>query len=141
MSEEIGSQLPPPLRFELGAHPSEGVPKAALLVTVDADGSSRVAVLGAPELRVRDAKLLEFEVHAGSTTCENLRRSCKAALWYVLDAAAYSIRGEVSEAKAPGGRAGTGGREFARFELAIRSVLRDFRADAPMLSGPTYKRM
>lgn len=140
MSQEIGPQLPPPLRFELGAHPSAGMPKAVLLLTSDADGHLRVAVLGAPEVRVKDASHLEFAVHAGSTTCANVKRSGKAALWQVLDAAAYCMRGNVSEAKGSPLQPDSGD-EFETFELAITSVLRDFQADAPMVSGPTYKRV
>jgi len=32
-------------------------------------------------------------------------------------------------------------REYEAFDLEITSVLRDFQASAPMVSGPTYKRM
>lgn len=138
MAEDIGKQLPPPLRFEFGAHPNGGEPKAVLLITADADGASRVAILGAPETKAHDASHIHFVIAASSSTCANLRRSGKAALWYVLDAAAYCIRGEVAQIQTP---SGADDREFCTFELTIASVLRDFRADAPMVSGPTYRRM
>lgn len=142
MSQEIGPQLPPPLRFELGAHPTGGTPKAVLLLTTDADGHSRVAVLGAPELRIKDASHLQFAVHADSTTGANLKRSGIAALWYVLDAAAYCIRGKVGGPKDPPlHHADSDGDEFQTFELTVASVLMDFHPDAPMVSGPTYRRV
>ncbi len=142
MSQEIGSQLPPPLQFELGAHPTGGAPKAVLLLTTDADGHSRVAVLGAPELRVKDASHLEFAVHADSTTGANLTRSGTGALWYVLDAAAYCIRGTVGGSQdPPRPHADSKGHEFQTFELTVVSVLMDFQPSAPMVSGPTYRRL
>jgi hypothetical protein len=135
MSEEIGARLPPPLRFELGAHPVAGLPKAVLLLTSDAEGSPRVAVLGAPELWVPDETRIQFSVNAASTTCANLGAFGKAALWYVLDAAAYCIRGVVTEAPSQSPA------DFRRFELKITSILKDFHPGAPMVSGPTYKRI
>lgn len=136
MSQEIGAQLPPPLRFEFGAHPQGGEPKAVLLVTADADGKSRVAVLGAPEMKAHDASHIHFVVANGSSSYENLMRSGKAALWCVLDAAAYCIRGDVARAPAAGDDV-----DVMTIELTVTSVLRDFRSDAPMVSGPTYRRM
>jgi hypothetical protein len=135
MSDEIGSQLPPPLRFEFGAHPIGGLPKAILLVTTDEDGAPRVAILGAPEMKAHDASHIHFAISTRSSTCANLRRAKKAALWCVLDAAAYCIRGNVAAGPAPSDD------EFCTFELTVSSVLMDFRADSPMVSGPTYKRM
>jgi len=136
MSEDIGPSLPPPLRFELGAHPTGEAAKAILLLTSDTDGTPRVAVLAAPELTVRDAGHIGFRLHASSTVCANVQRTGLAALWYVLDAAAYCIRG--TTAKAPVKIADP---EFEVFELTITSVLRDFHPDSPMVSGPTYKRL
>jgi hypothetical protein len=134
MSQEAGPRLPPPLRFELGAHPTGGLVKAILLVTVDEDGLPRVAVLAASQLRVPDETHIEFNVHRGSTTCANLSHACKAALWCVLDAAAYCIRGEVKKIAA-------NQEEFERFGMTLTSVLKDFQPEAPMVAGPTFKRM
>ena len=136
MSEEIGPALPPPLRFELGAHPTGEAVQAALLLTVDADGAQRVAVLAPAELNARDASHVVLRLHASSRACANVKRTQKAALWYVLDAAAYCIRGEMRPAAEP-----SADREYEAFDLEITSVLRDFQASAPMVSGPTYKRM
>jgi hypothetical protein len=136
MSEEIGSQLPPPLRFELGAHPRGEHVKALLLLTADADGLPRVAVLAPAEIAVLDATHIAIKVHPTSSTCANLKRAGQAALWYVLDAAAYCIRCTVVHVPTQ-----NPGDDFDGFELTIASVLRDFYPDAPMISGPTYKRL
>ncbi len=136
MSEDIGSSLPPPLRFELGAHPTGEAAKAILLLTADADGTPRVAVLAAPELTVRDAEHVGFRLHAASSACANVRRTGRAALWHVLDAAAYCIRGTIVKTPMK-----TADPEFETFELTVTSVLRDFHPTAPMISGPTYKRL
>ena len=136
MSEDIGPSLPPPLRFELGTPTSGDAAKATLLLTVDPDGAQRVAVLSAAELSVRDASHLTVRLHGGSTACANMRRTGQAALWYVLDAAAYCIRGTLSKVSGEAPDA-----DYESFELAITSVLRDFQAQAPMVSGPTYRRL
>lgn len=136
MSEELGSTLPPPLRFELGSHPTGEAVKAALLLTVDDDGSQRVAVLAPAEISVRDASHVRVRLHASSSACANVKRTRKAALWYVLDAAAYCIRGEMRAAADSGAD-----RDYDVFDLEITSVLRDFQPGAPMVSGPTYKRL
>jgi len=136
MSEEIGSTLPPPLRFELGAHPTGDAAKAILLLTSDADGAARVAVLASAKLSVRDDSHIGLRLHSGSNACANVKRCGQAALWCVLDAAAYCIRGTVSKAPAKVADA-----DFEAFELTIGSVLRDFQPDSPMISGPTYRRL
>jgi hypothetical protein len=136
MSEEIGSALPPPLRFELGAHPAGDAAKAILLLTTDADGASRVAVLASSELSVRNGSHVGFRLHTRSKACANIKRSGQAALWCVLDAAAYCIRGTIAKAKAK-----VADPEFESFELTITSVLRDFQSNAPMVTGPTYRRV
>jgi hypothetical protein len=135
MSEDIGAVLPAPLRFELGAHASGEAAKATLFVTADADGMARVAVLAAAELTVIDGSHIGLRLHAGSSTCANIKRRGQAALWHVFDAAAYCIRGTVTSAPSKPAEKG-----FEMFELTITSVLRDFNPDGPMV-GPTYKRL
>jgi hypothetical protein len=136
MSEEIGPALPPPLRFELGSHPTGEAVKAALLLTVDPDGGQRVAVLAPAEVTVRDASHVAVRLHAASGACTNVQRTRKAALWYVLDAAAYCIRGDIQPASEQGADSA-----YVVFDLEITSVLRDFHPGAPMVSGPTFKRI
>lgn len=136
MSEDIGSALPPPLRFELGVHPTGDAAKAILLLSTDVDGALRVAVLAAAELSIRDASHIGLRLHVDSKACANVKRTGQAALWCVLDAAAYCIRGAVAKTVPK-----TADPEFDCFELTITSVLRDFDPSAPMVSGPTYRRI
>jgi len=133
MSEKIGDTIPPPLRFEMGAPEQAGEPvRAFLLVTVDDDDQSRVAVLAPGEVKALDERRITFVVHAQSTTQMNLRRRLRATLWCVLDGAAYSLRGGVQPIGEHDG--------LATFELSVAEVLRDFYPDAPMIAGPTFRR-
>lgn len=135
MSENIGKQLPPPLRFELGNIPQYQHANAALLISLDEDGFPRVAVMSASEIQSPDDQTLRMRLHRESTSARNLRERGRAALWSVLDAAAYSVRGSVQALDAT-----SNDPEWQTFELQVNSVLRDFQADAPLVSGPTYKR-
>jgi hypothetical protein len=134
MSEKIGNIIPPPMRFEMGAPEPENEPvRAFLLVTIDQDNQPRVAVLAPTEVNALDERRLTVKVHSKSTTQKNLRRSFSALLWCVLDGAAYSIRGGAKLLKEED--------EYATFEMSVTEVLRDFYPDAPMISGPTFKRI
>ena len=140
MSEHIGSKLPPPLRFELGNIAEYQHANAALLISVDQDGLPRVAVISAAEIASPDERTLHIRVHSDSSTAKNLRARGQAALWSVLDAAAYSVRGAVK----PHGKPADDPEDYSEwqtFELQVSSVLRDFEPGAPLTSGPTYKRL
>lgn len=126
--------LPPPMLFELGREPDGDVCAALLLVTTDEDGAPRTAVLSPGEVHAPDARRLTLRVYATSGTAANLRAGRTALLWYVLDGAAYSIRGTPSAVTSDDA-------EHARFEIAVAEVLRDFSAQAPMVTGPTYRRL
>jgi hypothetical protein len=135
MSEEIGPRLPPPLQFELGTPDDDAAaPPAILLITVDADGMPRLAVMSRAEVSAPDPAHLTLAASSASRTCENLKRSGQAAIWCVLDAAAYTIRAEAQESQSAQDPA------ISTFRLSITSVLRDFQAQAPMVAGPTYRR-
>jgi hypothetical protein len=134
MSEKIGNVIPPPLRFEMGAPEPRSEPvRAFLLVTIDQEDLPRVAVLAPTEVKAIDERNLSVTVHSKSTTQKNLRRSFSALLWCVLDGAAYSLRGGAKLLKEED--------EYATFEMSVTEVLRDFYPDAPMISGPTFKRV
>jgi pyridoxine/pyridoxamine 5'-phosphate oxidase len=134
MARLIGDRLPAPLRFELGLPPEPGAAaRAVLLATVDEDGSPRIAVLSTSEIQAPDESRLHFELHAESATCKNVAARCKAAVWYVLDAAAYTVKGSTAASSAA---AKDGWRAF---DLAVESVWQDFEAGAPMIGGPTYR--
>jgi|SRR5579864_4131113 len=134
MSQHIGNRLPAPLRFDLGAAaPAGAVASALLLATVDEDGSPRLAVLAAGEVAVLDEARVSIDAHEASKTCENLLARPRAALWCVLDAAAYTIKGVVT----PDAALAVSGRR--RFVVDVNSVWRDFEPAAPMIAGPTYR--
>lgn len=129
MSRSIGNRLPAPMRFELGTGATAGGPdRCMLLATTDASGAVRVAVVATSEIEVQDERHLRFQPQADSITGENLRTRGHASLWYVLDGAAYTIQARAQANQ--GDEAVT---------LEIEAVLQDFRPDAPMVSGPTYR--
>jgi len=134
MSTHIGNRLPAPVRFEFGLPPSAGqAAKAVLLGSIDEDGSVRFAVLSTAEISAVDDKRLSIALAAESTTCSNLTQRKDVSLWYVLEAAAYTIKGKTTNttSTARDGR--------STFEVDVESVWRDFRPEAPMMSGPTYR--
>jgi pyridoxamine 5'-phosphate oxidase-like protein len=134
MSQLIGDRIPAPLRFELGVRPAAGeTARAVLLATVDADGTPRVAILSTAEIAAPDERTLRFELCAGTTTCANLAERKKVAVWYVLDAAAYTVKGTAALSE----RAGEDG--WCSFDVAVEAVWQDFEPGAPMVSGPTYR--
>jgi len=134
VSTHIGDRLPAPVRFEFGLAPGSGEPaKAVILGSLDEDGSIRFAVLSTAEISPIDDKRLSIALAADGTTCSNLTQRKAVSLWYVLDAAAYTIRGRMTKA----GSAVNDGRSI--FEVEIESVWRDFRPDAPMTCGPMYR--
>ncbi|MBV8171603.1 MAG: hypothetical protein JO219_06710 [Candidatus Eremiobacteraeota bacterium] len=134
MSEKIGNMIPAPLRFEMGvAEIADSPIKAYLLVSVDQEYQPRVAVLAPTEMVTIDERRLRFRVHVQSTTQKNLRRTLSAMVWCVLDGAAYSIRGGAQPIQEEG--------DSVEFEMSVAEVLRDYYPDAPMISGPTFKRL
>jgi len=134
MSTHIGDRLPAPVRFESGLLPGPGEPaKAVILASIDEDGSIRFAVLSMAEISPIDDKRLGVALAANSTTCSNLTHRNAMSLWFVLDGAAYTIKGRMTKP----GSATRDGR--AMFEVEIESVWRDFRPDAPMTCGPMYR--
>jgi hypothetical protein len=134
VSQLVGSKLPAPLRFEFGKTDVPGTPaQACLLTTIDADGSPRVAVLELREVGAPDERTVVVRSRDGSTTCANLRERKRAALWCVLDGAAYTVKGKVAPQE---GETAAG---WSRFVISIDSVWMDFEPSAPMIGGPTYR--
>lgn len=135
MSEVIGSKIPPPLRFEFGAPPAAGQPaQVVTLATVDDDGSPRIAVLAKSEIRALDESRLRLELRRDSHTRVNLAARPHAALWCVLDGAAYTIRGCCVPA-----REAAVDSDRDAVELSVTSVLHDFEPSAPLVAGPTCR--
>ena len=134
MSDHIGDRLPAPVRREFGLRPGSGeAANAVILGTIDEDGSVRFAVLSTAELSPIDDRHLHIALAKESTTRSNLIARKAVSLWYVLDAAAYTIKGRMTK---PGSAAQDG---RSMFEVEIESVWRDFRPDAPMTYGPMYR--
>ena len=134
MSRLIGDRLPAPLRFEFGSPPTPGGPSSAvLLVTVDEDGAPRIAVLSTSEVEAADERMLCVDLHAGSASAANMASRGKAAIWYVLDAAAYTIKGSARPSSRPCEEG------WSAFDVEVESVWRDFEEGAPMIAGPTYR--
>ena len=128
MSLHIGDRIPPPLRFEFGTEPSDDIGHAVLAVTVDDDGLPRVAVLSPAELKAPDDRSLVIDLNAAGTSWKNMKERRCVAVWCVLDAAAYTIKGDVEP---------IGGSSFL---MKVKSVWRDFDPAAPMVAGPAFKR-
>ena len=129
MSRAIGNRLPAPMRFEFGPDATAGGPgRCLLLATCDENGSIRVAVVAASEIEVADDRHLRLRPQRGSATGDNLRERAHAALWYVLDGAAYTIQARAAQDQ-----------DGESVMLEIETVLQDFRAEAPMVSGPVYR--
>jgi hypothetical protein len=134
MSVLIGDRLPAPLRFEFGTPPDPGAPShAVLLATVDEDGSPRIAVLSTTQIDAADAARLRIRLRAGSSSSANVAARSKAALWCVLDAAAYTIKGTARTTSDRSDEA------WLCVDLEVESVWRDFEEGAPMIGGPTYR--
>ena len=134
MSSLIGDRMPAPLRFDFGAPSVAGATaRAVLLGSVDEDGSVRFCVLSSAEIDAPDDRLLRIALAKDSATCANLAQRGSASLWCVLDAAAYTVKGRAKQTAAPDDP------ERHSFEIAVESVWRDFRPDAPMIAGPTYR--
>ena len=134
MSSHIGDRMPAPIRFEFGLPSGAGEPaKAVLLGSVDEDGSVRVAVLSTAEVSAPNDKRLTIALAPDSTTCSNLAQRKHVSLWYVLDAAAYTIKGRMKQV------ASSDDASRAMYEIEVESVWRDFRPDAPMTCGPMYR--
>ena len=137
MPKALGKALPAPLRFEIGEHSAQSdVMRAILLVTIDADGEPRIATLAASKITWCDERRLLVQVLAGSSAERNLASGRTALLWNVLDAAAYSIRATPAAASQQPRDSNCRAYEFSVIEVA-----RDFEPGAPMIAGPTYRRL
>jgi Pyridoxamine 5'-phosphate oxidase len=134
VSSLIGDRLPAPLRFEFGMPPAPGAQShAVLLATVDEGGTPRIAVLSTAEIVAADERRLRVKLRTGSSSLANVAARGKAAIWCVLDAAAYTIKGTARFASGPSDE----GWQAVDFE--VESVWRDFEEGAPMIGGPTYR--
>jgi len=134
MSLLIGDRMPAPLRFEFGVlSVAGGAARAVLLGSLDEDGSVRFCVLSTAEIEAPDDRRLRIALAKDSATRGNLTQRGAASLWCVLDGAAYTVKGRAKQSAAADDP------ERHSFEIEVESVWRDFRPDAPMIAGPTYR--
>ena len=134
MSQFIGDRIPPPLRFDLGKPaPPDEIAQTILLATVDESGAPRIAVLAGSEIAVSGDRALRIGIPTEHATCANLIARPHASLWCVLDGAAYTIQLNAERSGSPA----DGEQPFA---LTAMGVWCDFRPDAPMVAGATYRK-
>ena len=139
MPDLIGNTIPPPLRFALGNVTQTLAANAALLVSTDDDGCPRVAVLAAAEVEVPQPARMRLRLRPSTRTLHNVRSGRQCLLWCVLDAAGYSVCGRAADVG--GAQEREDESDHAHVEVVIESVWRDFNAEAPLLSGPTYRQV
>lgn len=115
MSRLLGDRLPNNLVEHIGASsPSEVV----ILVTVDADGMPRPAMVSYRELGVDPSGGLIVELWEGTGSVRNLEERGRVAAIFICDGAAYYV-------KADGRRLGSLQEGTARFLLEVKEVLED----------------
>ena len=133
MSTYVGDRIPPPLRFDLGKPAAPGeTAQGVLLATVDEDGSPRVAVLAGSEVRVAGDRNFRIVIRSAHATCANLLSRPHASLWCVLDGAAYTIH-------ASSAADGEVENDLQTVDFTVNGVWCDFRPEAPLIAGPTYR--
>jgi hypothetical protein len=107
------------------------------LLTTDAEGYPRVALLTPAEVRANSAKEITVAVLAASRTAVNLIRRRRATLLYLHRTIAASV-----QTKAGRGRASTRDPDRHLFPLAVHRVRIDrpnrMEGDVRLLSGPTF---
>jgi hypothetical protein len=107
------------------------------LLTTDAEGYPRVALLTAGEVRANSARQLVVAVHAASRTAVNLIRRRRATLLFLHRSVAASI-----QARAGRGRVSSRDPDRHLFPLAVHRVRLDSpdpsEGDTRLQSGPTF---
>ena len=105
------------------------------LVTVDADGWPRVALLSVGEVLATGERSLALALWPGSRTTANLERRARALLAFVHDGAAHRVRLEARR----GADLLLEGDARARFDAAVLSTTRDEVPYARLRSGITHE--
>jgi len=132
--EIVTAQLPDELvRLLDGTDPDRSVGLTFELVTVDAEGWPRVALLSVGEVLALDASRLRLALWPGSHTTANLTRSGRCTLALVWSGAAVTLRLVTcrgADLREP---------ELAVFDGRVLSVRRDEVPYARLTSGITYE--
>jgi hypothetical protein len=105
------------------------------LITVDADGWPRVALLSVGEVLATGEGSLRLALWPGSRTTANLERSARALLAFVLDGTAHRVRLEARRCA----DLLVGGDARAIFDAPVVSVARDEVPYARLGTGITHE--
>ena len=105
------------------------------LITVDADGWPRVALLSVGEVLATGQRSMRFALWPGSRTTANLERSARALLAFVHDGAAHRARLEARR----GADVLVAGDTRAIFDAPVVSVARDEVPYARLRTGITHE--
>lgn len=105
------------------------------LITVDADGAPRVALLSVGEVIATGDRDLALALWPGSRTTANLQRTAQALLAFVDDGAAYRLR--LQAHRRPDVL--VAGEARAVFDAPVVSVTRDAVPYARLRGGITYE--
>jgi hypothetical protein len=132
MADSIGPALPASRVAQLGPGSAPDRALVLPLCTVDDAGFPHVALLGAWEVTVADTSALRFAIGGGSRSAANLRRSGRATLLIVDEAAAHYVKLRVTEASGAMRAAPWN----ARFDASVVDVLED--ATHPEREGTSH---
>jgi hypothetical protein len=136
MSRSLGNALPPGLVALLDGNDLRGKAELVfLLLTEDADGYPRPAMLSVGEVLARGPSELRLALYSSSSTTANLRRSGKLTLALAQGGKGYYVRAAARElAILDPDLAG-----LAAFDATVEEVLEDGEAIAKVTSGFTMR--
>lgn len=137
VSRSLGDRLPAPVLALLdGSDLGTRAGVTFLLITNDARDWPHVAMLSVGELLAVDASTLRAALWLTSTTSENLSRTGRGLLSFILDARAYYVR--VTAHRESAINLGLDG-QLAQFRLTVNDVLEDVAEYAELTSGVTFR--
>ncbi|HLH26480.1 MAG TPA: pyridoxamine 5-phosphate oxidase [Chloroflexota bacterium] len=136
MSRSLGDRLPAAVVALLdGAALRDKAHQVFLLVTPDADGYPRPAMLSVGEVLARGPRELRLALYSSSTASANLRRAGKLTLALANDGFGYYVKAAARElAVMDPELAG-----LATFDATVEEVLEDGEAIAVVTSGFTMR--
>lgn len=136
MSKSLGATMPPDLQRLLdGSDMTGGVGFTIQLVTVEAAGWPRIALLSVGEVLAPDESTLCLALWPGTTTTRELTRTGQATLACVIDGAAYSIHTHFER----GEDLTTGATQHAYFAGRIDECLVDEVSYARLTTGVAFE--
>lgn len=137
MSRSAGNEVPPALATALdGSRLEAAAGLTVLLLTVDADGWPRLAMLSAGEVLAAGPRSVRLALWPDSRTTANLDRSEKATLAAVLDGAGWYLR---CTARRQPDLVLSGGRRLVSFGLTVEEALEDVVPYAELTTGIRFR--